>query len=109
MSEVPKTFYAKADRVKFYNSKRWRRLRDYVVERDHHECKFCLAKGIITTDRKPGVVLEVDHIMSIIDYPTLVLDETNLQTLCRLCHNKKHKKYKKMQMSHQIDDDEWFG
>ncbi|MHA7612302.1 HNH endonuclease [Weissella viridescens] len=109
MSELPKTFYDKADRVKFYNSRRWRKLRDEVVEREHHECKECKAEGIITTDRQDDVVLEVDHIQSIIDRPDLVLDADNLQVLCRLHHNAKHEKYKSMLKSHRKKSDEWFG
>lgn len=109
MSELPTTFYRKADRVKFYNSTRWRQLRDEVVERDHHECKDCKAEGKITTDRQDGVVLEVDHIKSIIDRPDLVLDPSNLQVLCRLHHNAKHKKYTRMLASHRTESDEWFG
>ncbi|WP_319606725.1 HNH endonuclease [Weissella ceti] len=108
-SDVPKTFYDKADRVRFYRSKRWRQLRNWVVERDHHECLSCRAEGVITTDRTPDVVIEVDHILSIIDRPDLVLDADNLQSLCRMCHNAKHDKYRVMLKSRTKAGDEWFG
>ncbi|MCW0953256.1 HNH endonuclease [Weissella ceti] len=108
-SDVPKTFYDRADRVRFYRSKRWRELRNQVVERDHHECLSCRADGVITTDRMPDVVIEVDHILSIIDRPDLVLDASNLQSLCRMCHNAKHDKYRSMMRKRNGDSDEWFG
>lgn len=109
MSELPTTFYRKADRVKFYHSRRWRKLRNEIVEQYHHECVECLKRGVITTDRKPGVVIEVDHIQSIIDKPELVLDANNLQPLCRECHNAKHEKYKLMKQANFRKSDEWFG
>lgn len=109
MSELPTTFYRKADRVKFYHSRRWRKLRNEIVEQYHHECISCLERGVITTDRKPGTVIEVDHIQSIIDKPELILDANNLQPLCRDCHNAKHEKYKLMKKANYKKSDEWFG
>ena len=106
---MTQTFYKKADRVKFYHSRKWKKLRDEVVEKYHHECVMCLAEGRITTDRMPGIVIEVDHIQSIIDRPDLVLDASNLQPLCRDHHNDKHKKYISMLKSNKKNSDEWFG
>lgn len=103
------TFYRKQDRVKFYHSRRWRKLRDEVVDKYHHECVMCLAEGMITTDRADGIVLEVDHIQSIIDKPELILEPSNLQPLCREHHNAKHEKYKLLRQSHDKHSDEWFG
>ena len=34
--------------------------------------------------------LEVDHIKELEDFPELALDDNNLRTLCKDCHNKRH-------------------
>jgi len=61
----------------------WMRLRAIVLAREPL-CRTCLA----TTGRAvPATV--VDHIQDIADRPDLRLEESNLQTLCRGCHNRK--------------------
>lgn len=56
----------------------WRKLRLSILERDKYTCQSC---GVIT------VVLEVDHIVPISDSNDN--DPSNLQALCRPCHEKK--------------------
>ena len=69
-------------RHRFYGSARWRRLRDYFIAR-HPLCAECLKNGVIT----PAVI--VDHIVPIAEGGA-ELDESNLQSLCPACHNRKH-------------------
>jgi 5-methylcytosine-specific restriction protein A len=73
---------ARPARHKFYNTARWRRLRDWYRKR-HPLCRECESRGIATV----GVI--VDHIIPIEDGGPL-LDADNLQTLCVVCHNRKH-------------------
>ena len=71
--------------VRFYNSKRWRRLRDRVREREGMRCQMChrLIKGKSI----------VDHIIEVNEYnkddKDITLNEENLQLLCQECHNSK--------------------
>ena len=70
----------KAEARKFYNSTKWRRMRDYVLRRDGYECLFCKEEGKVTTTY--DAVLEVDHIKELEHHPELALDVDNLRTLC---------------------------
>ena len=58
------------------SSYHWRKLRLSILERDKFTCQSC---GLITT------VLEVDHIEPNSDNN----DKSNLQALCRPCHEEK--------------------
>jgi len=81
----------KAEARKFYKSKKWRTLRAKVLERDNHECQWCKKDGKVTL--RNDATLEVDHIKELEKYPELALDMNNLRTLCRDCHNKRHKRF----------------
>ncbi|WP_336623540.1 HNH endonuclease [Oceanobacillus profundus] len=64
---------------KFYNSKEWIALRDYVMMINNYLCVKCP----MTTAE------EVDHIIPVkVDW-SLRLDINNCQPLCHDCHNKK--------------------
>ncbi len=53
-------------------------LRLHVLERDQYRCQWCRTKG---------VVLDMHHIEKRSQRPDLVLEPTNVVTLCRTCHN----------------------
>ena len=80
--------------IKFYNSKRWRSLRQYFFSMNPL-CNTCKQAGYTT----PGT--DVDHITPIRlgGQPYSI---KNLQTLCKSCHARKsgkevyEKKYKKL-------------
>ena len=69
----------------FYNSKQWRSLRNYYIQRNPL-CEACQRQ-------KPSKVTGgqvVDHIKPInMGGENLKLDLSNLQTLCHPCHNSK--------------------
>ena len=69
----------------FYNSSKWRKLREYVCVSRHYICEECGEYGD-----------QVHHIIEItpknINDPSITLNEDNLQLLCEECHNKKRKK-----------------
>lgn len=71
----------------FYNSKEWKRARDYCMIRDHHACIHC---------GKPAE--EVHHVEPLtpgnIYDVTISLNPDNLISLCRDCHFDVHKKYR---------------
>jgi len=69
------------EHVKFYNSKRWRSLRNYYISM-FPLCELCEKSGFIT----PGE--DVDHKIPMRLGGQWTSIE-NLQTLCKPCHNRK--------------------
>lgn len=69
---------------RFYNSKMWRIAREKVLIRDNYLCQSCLKQGIIATAHA------VHHIKEYKEHPELALEETNLEAICKPCHNKQH-------------------
>ena len=69
------------DNSSFYNSKRWRSLRNYFIQKNPL-CNICKRKGITK-----GAEM-VDHIKPITKGGSPV-DQLNLQSLCNKCHAKK--------------------
>lgn len=69
---------------KFYKSKQWQGVREYIVRRDKYMCKQCGSPKD----------LEVHHIEWLnegnILNPEITLNENNLITLCRDCHFRVH-------------------
>lgn len=74
---------------KFYNSKVWKDLRLFIINRDLPTCKRC---GKLILDKQK---LHVDHIIEINEKnyldKTITLNPDNLQILCQKCHNHKTK------------------
>lgn len=73
--------------VDFLQSSHWARVRMLVLERDGAKCACC------GKTRKDGVVLNVDHIKSRREHPSLALDPDNLQVLCADCNNGKGNRF----------------
>lgn len=68
----------------FYNSKRWKKKRAYILYRDGYLCQEC---------KKYGRNIEanvVHHIKELDDHPELKLNNNNLVSVCKPCHNKIH-------------------
>ena len=64
-----------------YNTKQWRRLRYYQLLK-RPLCKFCADLGLIVN------ATIVDHIKPHKGNESLMFDENNLQSLCKVCHDK---------------------
>ena len=78
-----------------------------ILERDHYECQECKRNGKLTTQY--DAILEIDHIKELDKYPELAWDNDNLQTLCRSCHNKKHKRFEFKESTRKRKwQDEWW-
>jgi 5-methylcytosine-specific restriction endonuclease McrA len=73
---------------RFYKSKTWQRTRAMIWSRDKGLCQDCLKKGIVKEAE------EVHHIEELtpdnIDIPEITLNPSNLISLCRDCHAKRH-------------------
>ena len=70
---------------KFYSSKQWQQLREYVRARDKHLCQDCLKESRIT------LATQVHHIVSILKDWDKRFDEENLVSLCNEHHRLRHK------------------
>lgn len=62
---------------------RWQRIRLQALQRDCYLCRPCYREGRTT------VAVDVDHIIPIKAAPDKRLELSNLQSICRECHNKK--------------------
>lgn len=97
----------KAARHNFYSSLTWKLKRQEILERDHYECQWCKENGKVTTQFDS--ILEIDHIKELEHHPELALDNDNLRTLCKDCHNKRHKRFNFKESKRQKKwNDEWW-
>ena len=74
-------------RAKAYNNSSWKKLRETYLK-EHAVCQDCISKGKITP------ATDIHHIKSPfkdgeINY-SLLLDYTNLVSLCKECHGNRH-------------------
>lgn len=75
----------------FYKTTAWKKKRLEILERDNYECVMCKAEGKVTTSK--DATLEIDHIVELETDESLALVDSNLRTLCRKCHNKRHDRF----------------
>jgi len=68
----------------FYNSKKWKDKRKYILYRDGYLCQECKKYGRNTEAKV------VHHIKELEDHPELRLKNNNLVSVCKSCHNKIH-------------------
>ena len=67
-----------------YNDPKWRRMREHIKRRDGYMCRECRRFG----KKRPAEI--VHHIKPVEEWPELAYIDSNLISLCRKCHNKKH-------------------
>ena len=75
----------------FYQSSRWRTLRDLVFAEYTGLCQQCLRKGIVTEGK------EVHHIEPIETTWARRYDRNNLTLLCAECHRLAHERSSPLQ------------
>ncbi len=63
----------------FYSSVAWRALRYAVLKERGRRCECC-------GRCPPEVIVDVDHVKPRSKHPTLALDKSNMQVLCRDCN-----------------------
>lgn len=68
----------------FYKSAAWQRKRKLILKRDGYLCANCKKYGRLRRRT------EVHHIKHRDEFPELWLDNSNLVSLCKRCHNKEH-------------------
>ncbi len=64
----------------WYGKGSWKRARMQALNRDHWLCQECLRQGRVRTAK------EVHHLKPLELYPELGLELSNLESLCRECH-----------------------
>ena len=74
-----------AGRVKlFYKRKEWRRKRKQILRRDNYDCQRCKREG------EQAQATCVHHKKHLDKHPELALIDSNLESLCDICHNIEH-------------------
>ena len=79
----------------WYQTPTWKRLRAFVLERDHFLCQQCKREGQLTavlkhaTQDQSHMTGHVDHIKPHGGNWDLFVDVANLETLCKPCHSRK--------------------
>ena len=71
-----------------YKSGRWEKKREQILQRDHYACQECRRHGRY---RRANTVHHIRHLK---DAPELALEDSNLESLCRDCHEAIHEKEK---------------
>ena len=67
-----------------YKSTRWKKKRAAILVRDRYLCQECKKYG---RRRDADTVHHIEHVE---DKPELAYVDSNLESLCQACHNKKH-------------------
>lgn len=67
-----------------YKSRRWRRKREYILQRDKFRCRECSRYGLAVE------ATVVHHAWPVEDFPELAWEDWNLISLCDRCHNAMH-------------------
>lgn len=84
----------------FYNSLPWWKLRAKVAKRAYR-CALC------ATPFRKGEVKVVDHIVRRKARPDLALEESNLQVLCKTCHDSVKKRMENGKQILKVGLDGW--
>ena len=88
----------------FYKSQAWRQVRQLALERDLFVCQRCKRAGRIAKGET------VHHIKPVRLDSKRALDLTNLETICRRCHNQSHtERTKKLSDKRQALDNQQRG
>ncbi|MDD4698941.1 MAG: hypothetical protein PHV07_01615 [Oscillospiraceae bacterium] len=70
-------------RYKFYNSRRWRRVREFIINRAGGMCELCGDRGSVAHHK-----VEVND--ENVNNPNIVWGIDNLICVCVLCHERIH-------------------
>lgn len=73
-----------------YRSRYWKDKRTKILERDNYECQRCLGKLGKVKHIRLKKANTVHHKVEIKSCPDLMLDDDNLVSLCRTCHDEIH-------------------
>ena len=87
---------------KFYKSCEWIKKRKEILKRDNFECQKCKKKGLFF---KAECVHHIKHLRKV---PSLGLTDSNLISLCNICHNEEHpEKFNQERKIKFINQERW--
>ena len=86
---------------KLYSTTEWKRLRKAQLEADNYGCVFCRARYVTKLAKV------VDHIRAHKGDPVLFHDPTNLQSLCKPCHDSHKRSVEQHGYHGMVGDDGW--
>lgn len=89
----------------FYKWSIWQQKKRHIMERDNYECQECKKEGKLTISQKAK--LDVHHKKELKDYPSLALDDDNLETVCVHHHNILDNKININQRKKFINEERW--
>ena len=80
---IQKPKYDKKDKeiTAFRNSREWKEKRKEIQQRDKNLCRYCLSKNRLVYDQ-----IDIHHIVPLKINFEMRLDNDNLISLCRMCH-----------------------
>ena len=78
------------DHAKYYNSALWKHLRNSWIK-EHPVCEICYRQGIIKAAEEVHHIRPFTRGLTEEERWTLLLDEDNVISLCRHCHEEVHK------------------
>lgn len=85
------------DKAAFRSSSVWKHKRKEILDRDNHICQIC---------RCNNSELQVHHILSISTHPMLRLENSNLITVCKHCHEQIHNNlYSQIYLTNLVNKD----
>ncbi|MGR2742288.1 HNH endonuclease [Bacillus sp. N6] len=76
---------SEASKKHISGTRRFQKLRKYILNRDNYTCQRCVIK-FGRTDETIHQKLQVHHIKSWRDFPELAFEESNLVTCCKSCN-----------------------
>lgn len=93
LTEEVKRQVAQGDTDVLYKTGEWQELRQRILLRDHHECQRCNGHNDLGKPIKRirlRIANTVHHIQEVRDRPDLMMEESNLISLCHECHDIVH-------------------
>ena len=91
----------------WYKSKTWKALRLATFKRDMFKCRICGEPTHLTRDKADKRAATCDHIIPHNGDKTLFFDASNLQTLCKGCHDGTKQSQERTGYSREIGKDGW--
>ena len=104
------------DKKKFYNSRKWQRVRLEQLEHDHYECQRCKHAGKYSNVqgiKKYTKAVLVHHDFRFLQYPQYALDrfvhgQRNLYSLCQNCHEIEHESERGLiKHAKELNEERW--
>ncbi len=80
----------RAERMEIYATRRWRNLRRLKMI-SNPICEECLKVGKVTPTEDVHHIISFMSVKDPYERRKLAYDYDNLESLCRACHNKKHR------------------